>query len=67
MAQKKEKILMFVADEYEDLELHYRKIRLEEGGREVVIDKNFISSRSPKDLPYFCSAILDFLSKHKLG
>ena len=30
----------------------------------VVVDKNFISSRSPEDLPYFCPAILDFLGVH---
>lgn len=29
----------------------------------VVVDKNFISSRNPDDLPKFCSAILDYLSK----
>lgn len=28
----------------------------------VVIDKHFISSRSPEDLPQFCPAILDYLS-----
>lgn len=28
----------------------------------VVVDKHFISSRSPDDLPYFCSAILNALS-----
>lgn len=42
---QKQKILMYVADEYEDLELQYPKYRLLEGGKEVVIageDKNRI-------------------------
>jgi protease I len=30
----------------------------------VVVDKNFISSRFPDDLPYFCPAILDYLGAH---
>lgn len=30
----------------------------------VVIDNNFISSRSPEDLPKFCPAILKFLSEN---
>lgn len=29
----------------------------------VVIDRNMISSRRPDDLPAFCSAIIDFLSR----
>lgn len=29
----------------------------------VVVDQHFISSRSPEDLPQFCPAILDYLSK----
>lgn len=28
----------------------------------VVVDKHFISSRSPEDLPYFCPAIIKYLS-----
>jgi len=28
----------------------------------VVVDKHFISSRTPEDLPQFCPAIIDFLS-----
>lgn len=31
--------------------------------KEVVVDKNFISSRNPDDLPKFCLAILQYLSK----
>lgn len=31
----------------------------------VVIDKNFISSRSPLDLPQFCPAIIEYLSKNQ--
>ena len=31
------KILMFVEKEYEDLEIHYPKIRMEEAGFQVVI------------------------------
>lgn len=31
----------------------------------VVVDKNLISSRTPDDLPQFCPAIIDFLSKSK--
>ncbi len=34
---KKQKILIFAADDYEDLELHYPKIRCEEAGFDVVI------------------------------
>lgn len=34
---KKHKILMYVAEFYEDLELHYPKYRLIEAGKEVVI------------------------------
>jgi protease I len=30
--------------------------------KEVVIDKHFISSRTPDDLPFFCPAIIEFLS-----
>lgn len=33
----------------------------------VVIDKNFISSRFPDDLPKFCSAIIQHLQKHTLA
>lgn len=29
----------------------------------VVVDKNFISSRQPDDLPFFCLAIIDYLSR----
>lgn len=29
----------------------------------VVVDKHFISSRDPHDLPVFCPAIIEFLSK----
>lgn len=29
----------------------------------VVVDQNFISSRSPHDLPKFCPAIIEYLSK----
>lgn len=29
----------------------------------VVIDKHFITSRSPEDLPVFCPAIIDYLKK----
>jgi len=31
----------------------------------VIIDRHFISSRKPDDLPQFCSAIIDFLAKKK--
>lgn len=31
--------------------------------KEVAIDKHFISSRKPEDLPKFCAAIVDFLKK----
>ena len=34
---KKQKVLIFVADEYEDLELQYPKYRLLEAGKEVVV------------------------------
>lgn len=37
MNTKNQKILVFVADEYEDLELQYPKYRLIEGGKEVII------------------------------
>lgn len=37
MKSKNQKILIFVADEYEDLELQYPKFRLKEAGKEVVI------------------------------
>lgn len=37
MAQNQKKILIFVADEYEDLELHYPKCRLMEAGKKVVV------------------------------
>ncbi len=30
----------------------------------IVVDRNFISSRSPDDLPYFCRAILEYLQAH---
>lgn len=33
--------------------------------KEVVVDKNFISSRSPDDLPAFCKEIISFLSDKK--
>ena len=29
----------------------------------VVVDRNMISSRKPDDLPYFCNAIINYLSK----
>ncbi|MGE4574110.1 DJ-1/PfpI family protein, partial [Parachlamydia sp.] len=29
----------------------------------VVVDQHFISSRSPDDLPKFCPAIIEYLSK----
>lgn len=32
---------------------------------EVVVDKHFITSRCPADLPKFCVAIIDHLEKHK--
>ncbi len=31
----------------------------------VVVDRNFISSRTPEDLPYFCPAIIEVLAKSK--
>lgn len=37
MSLKGQKILLFVADEYEDLELQYPKIRMKEAGAEVVV------------------------------
>jgi len=37
MTHSKSKILMFVASEYEDLELQYPRIRLQESGAEVVV------------------------------
>jgi protease I len=37
MKTKPQKILLFVADEYEDLELQYPKYRLREAGKKVVI------------------------------
>jgi protease I len=37
MKLQNQKILMFVADEYEDLELHYPRLRLVEEGAHVVI------------------------------
>lgn len=33
--------------------------------QDVVIDKNFITSRCPDDLPKFCLAIIEYLSKHR--
>jgi len=42
-------LLTFVDDIYEDLELL------------VVVDKNLISSRTPRDLAPFAKAMLDFL------
>jgi protease I len=30
---------------------------------EVVVDKNLITSRSPKDLPAFCKKMIDFIEK----
>ena len=32
----------------------------------VVVDQHFISSRSPEDLPYFCPAIINYLSENKV-
>lgn len=32
----------------------------------VVIDRHFISSRCPDDLPQFCSGIIKFLNEHSL-
>ena len=29
----------------------------------VVVDQHFISSRSPEDLPQFCPAIIEYLSR----
>lgn len=29
----------------------------------VVVDRHFISSRSPEDLPFFCPAIIEFLGR----
>lgn len=37
MKTKPQKILLFVADEYEDLELQYPKYRLREAGKKVVV------------------------------
>lgn len=37
MKAKHQKILIFVADEYEDMELQYPKFRLLEAGKEIVI------------------------------
>jgi protease I len=37
MAEKKGKVLILAADYYEDLELHYPKIRLKEAGYETVV------------------------------
>ena len=37
MELKNRKILMFVADEYEDMELQYSKYRMLEAGAQVVI------------------------------
>jgi len=37
MKPKSQKILLFIADEYEDLELQYPKYRLREAGKKVVV------------------------------
>jgi len=82
------KVLFFVDESYEDLELWCPKIRLEEKSykgknvtgvsvirddlvdagatfhdRPVVVDGNLIGSRTPKDLPDSCRAIIDALHK----
>lgn len=35
--------------------------------REVVVDRNLVSSRNPADLPAFCSAVIDVFAAHAAG
>src|SRR5688572_10246608 len=37
MGSKNQKVLILVADNYEDLEVHYPRLRLIEAGKEVVV------------------------------
>ena len=59
-------LLAFVDHLYEDLELWYPKLRLEEAGaiwvdEPVVVDANLLSSRTPRDLAPFARAMVEVL------
>jgi putative intracellular protease/amidase len=47
-------VAILVEDDYQELELHYPRLRL-------VRDGNLISSRTPDDLPAFCRTLLEAL------
>lgn len=61
MENKKQKILMFVAEEYEDLELQYPKYRLIEAEKEVVVagEKKDVVYKGKHGYPCKADAIFD--------
>ena len=60
-------VVIIVANEFEDIELLYPVLRLNEEGAEIVDvpavrDGNIITGRVPDDLPEFCQEIVKALS-----
>ncbi len=52
------RIAILAEADYQDLELHYPRLRLIEEGAEVVVDGNLITSRRPEDLPAFMREVI---------
>jgi len=60
MSLKDKKILIFVADEYEDLELHYPKLRLQEEEAQVVIAGPKANEKYEGKKGYHCNSEISF-------
>lgn len=64
MKTKSQKILILVADDYEDLELHYPRLRLIEAGKDIVIagEKKGEAYKSKHGYPIKAAASFDEIS-----
>lgn len=58
---KNKKVLIFVADQYDDLEFHYTRIRLQEEGAKIVVagEKAKESYKSKHNLPQVSDIAID--------
>src|ERR1700685_3109353 len=52
---------------YPSIRTDLRNAGAKVGDQEVVVDRNLVTSRSPSDLPAFCSTIIDLLVRAQAG
>ena len=62
-ALSSQRALIFVGDDYEDLELQYPRYRLIEAGAEVVFAGHKVTRRRPDNLPDFRLGALEVMSR----